>query len=120
MAVQIVRFKDGLDIITDVNSVESNEMELSTPMMFEIRNHNLLLQQWIPLALIKEDNVKINKSEILCVMEPNDDFKEYYVNAISDLKKEMKDMKNKKNSEDSIDIMEAINELSVNKNINIH
>ncbi len=120
MAVQIVRFKDGLDVITDINPVETDEMELSSPMMFEIRNQNLLLQQWIPMALIKSNNVRVNKSEILCTMEPNDDFKEYYVNAISDLKKEMKDMKNKKNSVDSPDVMEALAELSGNKNINIH
>jgi hypothetical protein len=120
MAVQIVRFKDGLDIITDINPTQADEMELSAPMMFEIRNQNLLLQQWIPMALIKNDNVRINKSEILCTMEPNDDFKDYYVNAINDLKKEMKNMKNKKNSVDSPDVVEALAELSNNKDINIH
>ena len=125
MAIQIVRFKDGLDVISNVmdhsiDSTHHGEIELSNPMVFEVRNSNLVLQYWLPLAVLKEEKVNINKSDILCRMEPNDDFKEYYSSTIDALKKEIKEIKKKKNSEESSDVMEAIAELSVNKNINIH
>ena len=119
MAIQIVRFKDGLDVITDVTQ-QSEQIELSSPMMFEIRNSNLVLQYWLPLAVLKEDKVMVNNNDILCRMEPNEDFKEYYLNTVDNLKKEIKNIKNKKDSEESLDVMEAIAELSGSKNINIH
>mgnify|MGYP003345488440 CR=1 FL=1 len=124
MAIQIVRFKDGLDVISNVmdstDSMNFGELELSNPMVFEIRNAHLVLKYWLPLAVLKHDRVNINKNDILCRMDPNDDFKEYYTNAVNEMKKELNDIKNKKDSEESLDVMEAIAELSVNKNINIH
>ena len=112
MAIQIVRFKDGLDIITDTNYI-NNIVNLKDPMIFQIRNQNLVLQQWLPLAVIKQSNVTIDSSEILCTMEPNEDFKEYYVNTVKEMQVELKNIKKEKDQ--GLDVMEAINELNLNK-----
>lgn len=118
MAVQIVRLKDGFDVITDTNYLEQ-EIQLKDPMIFHLKNQNLVLQQWLPLAVIKESKVTINKSEVLCVMEPNEDFKEYYVNTVESLQVELNNIKKEK--DEGTDVMEAIAELSMNKDtINIH
>ena len=123
MAVQIVRFKDGLDVIGNViehsiDSTKHGELELSNPMLFEVRNSHLVLQHWLPLAVIKGEKVDVNKNDVLCRMEPNDDFKEYYINTVKNLKKEIKEMKKQK--EAGVDVLEALTELNQNKNINIH
>ena len=120
MAIQIVRFKDGLDVISNVYDC-NQEIELADPMIFQIRNSHLVLQHWLPLAVMKGDSVNVNKDDILCRMDPNDDFKEYYETTVDNLKKEITDIRNKKEPEEGLDVMEAIAELTMNKdNINIH
>jgi MinD-like ATPase involved in chromosome partitioning or flagellar assembly len=83
MTVQIVRFKDGLDVICNIDYKDlSDKVELFNPMIFEVRNTNLVMQQWLPLAVIKGNSVMIDNREILCVMDPNDDFAEYYEETV--------------------------------------
>jgi hypothetical protein len=117
MAVEIVRLKDGLDVITDTNYLD-DQVCLQDPMIFELRNQNLVLQQWLPLAVIKNSKVSIHKSEVLCTMEPNEDFKEYYMNTVENLQNELRNIKKERDA--GLDVVEAINELSMNKDINIH
>ena len=117
MAIEIIRFKDGLDVITDTFH-GTNSIEIKNPMLFQIRNQNLVLQHWLPLSVIKGESTVVEKDNIMCIMEPNDDFKEYYENTVNVLKKELKTMKEEKES--GVDVMEAIAELETNKNINIH
>lgn len=117
MIVQIVRFKDGLDVITGINQ-DNNQVELSNPMMFQVKNSSLMLQNWLPLAVMKGDTVTVDKTEILCTMNPNDDFTEYYLNMVQDLKKEIKQMK--KERELGLDVVEAMAELETIKENNIH
>lgn len=127
MTVQIVRFKDGLDVISNVDYTDET-IELSSPMMFEIRNANLMLQHWLPLAIMKGDTVKINKSEILCVMDPNDDFSEYYTETVNKMKEILNTDKKSENIlnelrdvvESMAEMEEAMDELEHNKNIKIH
>jgi len=117
MAVQIIRLKDGLDVFCNANDI-LEEVELDNPMVFHLKNQNLVLQQWLPLAVIKSEKVSVNKTDILCRMDPNDDFKEYYTNTVKELKRELREIKNEKDA--GVDIMEALAELESNKDINIH
>lgn len=118
MIIQIVRFKDGLDVICGTKDY-GTKMELSSPMMFEIRNANLILQHWLPLSVMKGDSVSVDKSEILCVMSPNDDFSEYYSHTVEKMKQVLEN-KNKESEEELKDVMEAFTELETSKNILIH
>ena len=70
--IKIVRFKDGLDVVCHFTYTSEDEsmMELETPMMFEVRNTNLVMQHWLPLSLMKENTVKIKTEEVLCLIEP--------------------------------------------------
>lgn len=125
MTVKIVRFKDGLDVITDVfykydmDDKMNGDVELTNPMMFELRNQNLVMEHWLPLAIMKEKKVTIKSTEILCTMDPNEDFEEYYTNAVKQMNKALQDSKSK-NKEDIQDMLEALAELEDNRGIKFH
>lgn len=125
MTVKIVRFKDGLDVITDVfykygmDDKTNGDVELSNPMMFELRNQNLVMEHWLPLAIMKEKKVTIKSTEILCTMEPNEEFAEYYTNAVKKMNKTLQEVQSK-DEEHIQDMLEALAELEDNKKIKIH
>ena len=120
MTVQIVRLKDGSDVISQVyvfgtDSVFSGSVELQYPMMFSVINQNLVLEHWLPLAVMKEKSVMIPREEVLCFMEPNDNFEDYYKSAV----RKVTSVINKKETEVE-EMMEALDELENTKGIKIH
>ncbi len=82
MAIKIVRFKDGLDVICNCEYTGDDMIEITDPMLFEIRGVNLMLQCWLPMAVIKENKVEVHPDTILCAMDPTEDFEEYYLNTV--------------------------------------
>ena len=118
--VKIVRFKDGLDVITTRTSLTKDLVELDNPMMFEVRNSHLILEQWLPLAVMEGDTVTIETKEILCEMNPNSDFAEYYVETIRKLKRALRQEKDEPRDEDDMkDMWEALIQLET-ANVSIH
>jgi len=110
MTVQIVRFKDGLDVICNIDYKDlSDKVELFNPMIFEVRNTNLVMQQWLPLAVIKGNSVMIDNREILCVMDPNDDFAEYYEETVRKTNEVLR--KKEESSDDKEKIQEFLQSL---------
>ena len=117
--IKIVRFKDGLDVVCHFNYTSADEtmMQLETPMMFEVRNTNLVMQHWLPLSLMKENTVKIKTEEVLCLIEPSDEFAEYYHETVTKMNKFV----NKKQTEEETRMMlEALSELDGLDVNNIH
>lgn len=119
MTIQIVRFKDGLDVISYVDMHEE-QVELTNPMMFEIRNQHLLLEHWLPLAVMKEKSVQIPQTEILCFMDPNDDFTEYYATAVDKVNLVVSSKDESKPGNELEQIMDVMEELERNKGIKFH
>lgn len=121
MTVQIVRFKDGLDVICDVDYKDLSEnVELFNPMIFEVRSANLVMQQWLPLAVIKGNSVTINNREILCVMDPNDDFAEYYTETVRKLHEAIRKEKKSSSNEDVEELMKSLIEMESFKDVTKH
>lgn len=114
MTVQIIRFKDGLDVICNVNEM-LHEIEISCPMVFEVRNTNLILQQWLPLPVMKGDSVTVHKDEILCTMDPNDEFAEYYTETIRKMKESVTKMKPSEEEEKIKTMLDTLSELEGSK-----
>ena len=86
-------------------------------MIFEIRNTNLVMQHWLPLALMKTKSVTIKKEEVLCIFEPSDEFAQYYHDTVS----KMNTFVNKKQTEEETRMMmEALYELEHMDESNIH
>ena len=86
MAVKILRLKDGLDIICDCIFEKNDKLVIENPMLFELRGANLILQYWLPMAVIKGESVEIGMDNVVCTMDPTDDFEEYYTSSILRLK----------------------------------
>ena len=86
MAVKILRLKDGLDIICDCIFEKDNKVVIDNPMWFELRGMNLVLQYWLPMAVMKGESVEMRMDNILCTMDPTDDFEEYYSMSVIRLK----------------------------------
>ena len=116
MAIQILRLKDGSDIICNTYIRDPEMVELEYPMMFELVNQRMILQHWLPLAAMKGTSVSIRLTEIVCIMEPNDEFCEYYETAVNKLNSVEESME-----EDGFnDIINAMDELENTKGISIH
>jgi len=86
--VKLLRLKDGIDVICDCIFEKDNKLIIDSPMLFELRGTNLVLQQWLPAAVMKGYSVEVSSSDVLFTMEPTEDFEEYYINAMIKLKDE--------------------------------
>lgn len=90
MNIKIVRLKSGDDVIANVdNSIDKDKVILYYPMAFHIIERNrmtqIVLSHYLPYQLIEEDMCILNSEEVLFYLEPNDQFKEYYVNSVEKL-----------------------------------
>ena len=121
--VKIVRFKDGLDVICYFDSQNNEVVEVKEPMMFEVRNMNLVMQQWLPIAMIKENRASVKWEDILCVMEPSDDFKEYFHTTVEKVNASIQKKKNASTDEEKeyiLEVMSAMDEMDTTKNLKLH
>jgi len=121
--VKIVRFKDGLDVICYFDSQNNEVVEVKEPMMFEVRNMNLVMQQWLPIAMIKENRASVKWEDILCIMEPSDDFKEYFHTTVEKVNATIEKKKNASTDEEKeymLEVLSAMDEMDNLKNIKLH
>jgi hypothetical protein len=120
--IRIVRFKDSLDVVCYLKEKEDYTYDISDPMMFEIRNSNLLMQHWLPVGMLKNSTVNIKIEDTLCIMEPDSEFATYYANTIEKLRDMNKSKPKDKDSEKEymLDILDALDELDSSKNIKLH
>ena len=120
--IKIVRFKDNLDVVCFMEELEDNKFSITDPLIFEIRNSNLVMQHWLPVAMIKENKTVVNGSDILCTMEPEEEFCEYYMTTVEKLNQSKLPKTNSKDEEKELlmGIMEALNEMDNTKNLILH
>ena len=121
--VKIVRFKDGMDVICFFDNLNAEVVDIIEPMMFEVRNMNLVMQQWLPIAMIKENRASVKWEDILCVMEPSDDFKEYFhttVEKVNESIQRKKDASTEEDKEYMMDVINAMDEMDNLKNLKLH
>ena len=121
--VKIVRFKDGMDVICFFDNLNAEVVDIIEPMMFEVRNTNLVMQQWLPIAMIKENRASVKWEDILCIMEPSDDFKEYFHTTVEKVNESIQKKKNASTDEEKeymMDVMNAMDEMDNLKNLKLH
>lgn len=114
MTIQILRLKDGADVISETEN-HRDMIELIMPMEFSLVNQNLVLQHWLPLAAMKGNSVKLPREEIVCYMEPNDNFQEYYITAVKKVSDALEE-----EYEGEEELLAAMDELENSKGISIH
>jgi hypothetical protein len=92
---QIIKLQNGEDLIANVVMSGMDYYILEEPMEFAIdtRNPNnagLIMRHWLPVQLIKKNSIEIHSKDILSMMEPEDEFCEYYVNTVYKIKELLK------------------------------
>jgi SAM-dependent MidA family methyltransferase len=112
--IKIVRLKNGEDIIGNLNLI-NDEYEIMEPMSVNVvmkgQESGLVMSHWLPVQLIKKNEIKINSRDVLTVIEPNDEFAEYYTNTVEKIKMLLKakndtDEMTDEEIEDILDAME--------------
>ena len=89
--IKIVRLKTGDDLIGTV-TLKDGMVEIHEPMVVDIdyegrSGADLLMSHWLPYRLIKDKEVQIDKSDVLFIASPDDDFAEYYKHTVEKINK---------------------------------
>jgi hypothetical protein len=124
--VRIVRLKSGEDILCNLlindDKVLVNLME---PMVIEYETfgdtQHLMIANWLPVSLVKENKSVIPVTEVLCVMHPTDELIEYYNQTIEKMNsalvvKPMEEL----NEEEMTQMMEVMEEIKTTKGLIMH
>jgi hypothetical protein len=92
-STQIVKLQNGDDLIANVHiSLTGNSFVLEEPMRFfvDVRNGNaLVMQHYLPVQLVKSNKVCIKDADILAMVDPDEEFIEYYNHTIDKIKRLM-------------------------------
>lgn len=86
--VKLLRLKTGEDVISYIEDYEEGKSILRTPMVVMIKydnrtgKQNVMMDHWLPITVILENEAVIENSEILTSMNPNAEFSEYYEKSV--------------------------------------
>ena len=115
--IKIVRLQNGEDIIGNLTNEDIGKFTVEEPMAVNIeyrgREAWLMMHHWLPVQLIKKNEILLENKDVLCILEPNDEFCEYYLNTVE----KIKELLSAKNTLDGLDeeetdnIMDAFEEL---------
>ena len=88
--IKIVKLRNGEDLVGTLTSTDIGSYKLEEPMSFEIDfRHNssgLIMRHWLPVQLVKKNEIELSQKDILAILEPADDFCEYYWNTVEKIK----------------------------------
>jgi hypothetical protein len=115
--IKIIRLQNGDDIIGSV-VFDYDEYYIKEPMLVGLEyvgnKAGLMMRQWLPTQLIKKNEIRLKERDILFVVEPADDFCEYYTHTVEKLT-ELLDYKEKTKHMDEQqinNIMDAYEEMN--------
>ena len=87
--IQILRLKNGEDIIGEVFNDIRDEYEIHEPMSVSVeyrgKESGLVMNHWLPVQLISRNKTVIKKEDVLTTFIPNDEFAEYYAHTVERL-----------------------------------
>jgi hypothetical protein len=112
--IKIVRLKSGEDIIGSLENLPIDDIQITEPMSVAITNRGqesgLVMAHWLPVQLIKKNEITIKSCDVLTMFEPNDEFVEYYLNTVEKIKSLMKakELTDEMTDEEIEDIMDAL------------
>jgi len=107
--VRIVRLQSGEDIIAGYSgNTNTNVVVLDNPMHLIFKRTTqgtvMMMLPWLPIELIKDNIATLLSGDILTIVEPKEDLKEYYHNVINHTQMKMlKDDTLVKNLKDASD-----------------
>jgi hypothetical protein len=91
---QIIKLQNGTDLIANVALNGAEHYILEEPMEFGLDfrgNHSgLTMRHYLPVQLLKKNCMEIHMKDILSMMEPEQEFCEYYINTVEKIKNLLK------------------------------
>ena len=117
MEIKILRLKNGEDIVGQITTKDDDTFDVLEPMTvgidFRGREAGLVMQHWLPVQLIKKNEVNISNNDVLCFIEPDNNFCEYYVNTIEKIHEllKAKNLVDNFSDEEINNMMDAFDEL---------
>ena len=91
--VKIVRLTSGEDLICGLIEADGT-FYLKAPMVFILKDTGktfaLMLQNWLPVQIMKMNEAVLKAKDILLVSEPDENFTEYYLNQVQEMEEEIK------------------------------
>jgi hypothetical protein len=111
---QIIKLQNGTDLIANVSLNDSHYI-LEEPMEFGIdfrgNQNGLIMKHYLPVQLLKKNSIEIHTKDVLSVMEPEDEFCEYYINTVAKIKELIK-------ARNFVDSMDSMTDDEINMIIN--
>lgn len=95
--IRIVRLQNGSELIAEVTEIMEGQYIFEDPMEFDLQYTktgvmHIMLQHFLPNKLVKENQVLMDKKDIVFITTPSDEFTEYYYNQVLSLKEAEKDV----------------------------
>jgi predicted RNA-binding protein (virulence factor B family) len=122
--IKVVRLRNGEDLVAQVEEIGHGRLVFSEPMYFELmqkgENMHIAMSHYLPVQLIKKNEMVISESEVLCMISPTESFAEYYSNSVIKIKELMQmreDLEDGSVEEGTLTkvLMEAFNELETSE-----
>jgi hypothetical protein len=91
MNIRIIRLKNGEDVIAGVDNELHNDdaLVLYYPMQFNIIDRQnttkVVLSHYLPYQFVEHNVCVIQKSDILFIVQPKEEFMKYYSNSVEGL-----------------------------------
>ena len=90
--IKIVRLTSGEDLITGLIEADGTYY-LKSPMVFILkdtgRTFALLLQNWLPVQIMKMNESVLKSKDVLFVAEPEENFSQYYLDQVQEMEEEI-------------------------------
>jgi hypothetical protein len=85
--IKIIRLQSGEDIVASYTTDKEGLVFISNPMVFIVRKNDefkssVFLTSWLPIDLIEKNVAQITKDDILTILEPSEEFKQYYFKMV--------------------------------------
>lgn len=118
--VKIVRMITGEDVICNLIE-DGTGTHFMEPLEISIKHSKkgeptIILNNWIPIELIRDNLTRVNPRNIIAVFDVNDTISEYYVNTMEKINEalitsaKMKEMEKEQSEEEMMDVMKALME----------
>lgn len=95
--IKLIRLRSGEDVMANYTEFTSEQkVLLSKPMHVIFRRiatgqNVMLMMPWLPIELIKENTAQLCASEVLTVIDPREDFIDYYLDIVREADDRMQD-----------------------------
>lgn len=88
--IQIIKLHNGDNLIANVK-LENENYTLEEPMEFTVDQRggatgSLVMRHWLPVQLVKKNEIIIKTKDVLSILEPDEEFSEYYLHTVERIK----------------------------------